>query len=105
MSKFLYVYHGGSAPESEAEGQKVMKAWTDWLASLGKAVVDGGNPVGMSKTLHPGGRVTNDGGTNPTSGYSMVEARDIDDAVAKAKACPHLASGGTIEVAPVIEMG
>ena len=51
MAKFLYVYHGGSAPRSKEEGAKQMKAWMDWFASLGKSVIEGGNPVGISKTV------------------------------------------------------
>ena len=40
MAKFLFVYHGGSAPESEEEGAAVMQAWNEWLGGLGSAVVD-----------------------------------------------------------------
>ena len=29
MAKFLYVYHGGSAPRSKEEGAKQMKAWME----------------------------------------------------------------------------
>ena len=35
MAKFLFVYHGGSAPESEEEGAAVMQAWNEWLGGLG----------------------------------------------------------------------
>jgi hypothetical protein len=105
MPKYLYVYHGGSTPESEEEGQKVMQAWMGWFGKLGAAVVDGGNPVGMSRTVSSGGSVANNGGANPASGYSIIEASGDDDAVAKAKGCPILAAGGSVEVAPIIEMG
>ena len=30
MAKYLFVYHGGSMPESEEEGAKVMEAWGLW---------------------------------------------------------------------------
>ncbi|TJW40022.1 MAG: hypothetical protein E5X65_39420, partial [Mesorhizobium sp.] len=72
---------------------------------LGSAVVDGGNPVGMSKTVLPGGKVENNGGSNPTAGYTIVEATDIDDAVDKAKDCPILKDPAfSVEIAPIIEM-
>ena len=105
MPKFLLVYHGGTMPESEEEGQKVLQAWMSWFETLGDAVADDGNPVGKSKTVHPGGKVTDDGGPSPASGYSILHAKDMDDAVTKAKGCPHLADGGTVEVAEIIEMG
>jgi hypothetical protein len=104
MPNFLLVYHGGAMPQSEDEGARMMKAWMDWLGGLGAAVVDEGNPVGKSKTVHPGGRVSDDGGSDPASGYSILKAQDIDAATAMAKDCPHLQAGGTIEIAQIIEM-
>ena len=106
MAKFLYVYHGsGKMPETEAEQKAAMDAWMGWFGDLGPAVVDGGNPVGMSKTVLPGGRVENNGGSNPTGGYSIIEAADIDDACEKAKGCPMVKNGtGSVEIAPIIDM-
>ena len=104
MAKYLFVYHGGSHPESEAEVAKVMDAWGAWFGSMGSAVVDGGNPVGMSSTVQSNGSVVNNGGANPASGYSLVEASDLDDALAKAKRCPILAAGGSVEVAEALDM-
>jgi hypothetical protein len=104
MAKYLFVYHGGENPKSEEEAAEVMDAWGSWLGSMGSAVVDGGNPVGMSSTVHPDGSVTDDGGANPASGYSLIEAKDLDDAIAKARGCPHLQGNGTIEIAETFDM-
>ena len=104
MAKYLFVYHGGSKPESSAEVDQVMQAWGNWLGSLGDSVIDGGNPVGMSSTVNSDGSVTNNGGSNPASGYSLIEATDLEDALEKAKGCPILSVGGSIEVAEAIEM-
>lgn len=104
MAKYLFVYHGGTHPETEEEQKRVMDAWGQWFASMGAAVVDGGNPVGMSKTVHPDGSVTDDGGSNPASGYTLIEASNDDDAIAKAKGCPILESGGSIELAEALDM-
>lgn len=104
MAKYLFVYHGGKHPETEQEVAEVMDAWGQWFGSMGSAVVDGGNPVGMSSTVESGGTVVANGGANPASGYSLVEASDLDDALGKAKACPILASGGSVEVAEAIDM-
>lgn len=104
MAKYLFVYHGGKHPETEAEVAAVLDAWGQWLGGLGSAVVDGGNPVGKSTTVHPGGKVTEDGGANPVSGYGMFEASDKDSAVAQAKGCPILDAGGTVELAEIIDM-
>ncbi len=104
MSKYLFVYHGGKNPESEAEVAEVLDAWGTWLGSMGSAVIDGGNPVGMSSTINSDGSVTDNGGANPASGYGLIEASDLDDAIAKGRACPILASGGSIELAEAIDM-
>lgn len=103
MPKFMYIYHGGKAPESPEEGAKVMAAWTAWFEGMGAAVVDGGNPAGMSKTVSASG-VAEDGGANPVSGYSLVNAADHNVAVEMAKTCPILSDGGTVEVAEAMEM-
>ena len=103
MAKYLYVYHGGSMPDNPEEGAQRMDQWGKWMGGLGSALVDGGNPVGQSSTVHGDGSVTT-GGENLASGYSLVEASDLDDALAKAKGCPILNHGGTIEVAEAMDM-
>lgn len=104
MAKYLFVYHGGKHPETEEEVKQVMDAWGSWMGAMGAAVIDGGNPVGQSSTVLSDGTVKNDGGSNPASGYGLFEAGDLDDALAKAKGCPILAAGGTVEVAEAIDM-
>ena len=102
MPDFIYAYHGGKKPESPEEGADLMARWHAWLGSLGEAAVTPGNPVGMSKTVSASG-VTDNGGSNPLSGYSIVRADDIAAAIALTEGCPHL-DHGTIEVAEIIEM-
>jgi hypothetical protein len=104
MPKYVLVYHGGSMPESEADQAAVMGAWISWFGSLGEAVVDGGNPTGASKTISADGSTSDGGGANPATGYSLVNAADLDSAVSLAKGCPILAAGGSVEVAETIDM-
>jgi hypothetical protein len=104
MAKFLFVYHGGSRPETKEAVEKVMAAWGAWFGSMGKAVINGGNPVGKSWTVKSNGSVVKDGGANPASGYSLIEAADYDGAVNFAKGCPIFAAGGSIEIAQAIDM-
>jgi len=104
MAKYLFVYHGGKNPESEAEVAEVLDSWGAWFGSMGAAVIDGGNPVGMSCTINEDGSVTDNGGSNPATGYSLIEASDRDDAIAKARGCPILSAEGTVELAEAIDM-
>ena len=104
MAKYLFVYHGGKMPESKEAQKKMMDAWGQWFGSMGPAVIDGGNPVGPSTTINSDGKVVNNGGSNPACGYSLIEASDLKDAIAKGKLCPALACGGSIELAEAFDM-
>ncbi len=44
------------------------------------------------------------GGKSGAGGYSIVSAGSLSDAAAKAKGCPVLASGGSVEIYKAIEM-
>jgi len=103
MPKYVLAYHGGSMPETAAAQEKVMAAWGAWFGSLGEAVIDGGNPTGLAKTV-TSGAVKDGGGANPLTGYSLLTAADINAAVALAKGCPILKAGGSVEVAEAIDM-
>ncbi|MDA0366259.1 MAG: YciI family protein [Chloroflexi bacterium] len=98
MPKYLLAYHGGGMPEGEAAQAKEMAAWGAWFQKLGSAVVDGGNPVGASKTVSAAGAATDGGGANPITGYSVLQADSLQAAVKFAEGCPILASRGTVEV-------
>ncbi len=104
MAKYMFIYHGGRMGTNPAEVKKAMDTWGKWFGSLGAAVIDGGNPVGKSSTVQPDGSVTSDGGANPVSGYSIIEAPSLEDALKKAKSCPVVANGGSVEVAEAMDM-
>lgn len=104
MAKYLLVYHGGSMPETQEEGMAVMAKWNAWFEAMGAAVIDGGNPVGMSTTVMSDGIVEANGGSNPVSGYSLVSAASQSEAEHLAQGCPIRERGGSIEVAEIMEM-
>jgi hypothetical protein len=104
MSKYLFVYHGGRPAKDPTERKAIMDAWGAWFGSLGAAVIDGGNPLGESSTVLSDGSLARGGGANPASGYSIISASNIEDAHAKARGCPLLRSGGTIEIAEAFDM-
>lgn len=102
MPNFMLAYHGGNMPETPEEGAAEMERWNNWFAAMGEAVVDGGNPVGKSTTVSASG-VTDNGGKNPLSGYSILKADNIEGAIELAKGCPIIGSG-SVEVAEIVEM-
>lgn len=103
MPNYIFAYHGGSKPETPEEGAEMMARWNAWLEGLGDAAVNPGNPVGMSKTVSADG-VADNGGSNPLSGFSVVKADTMEAVIEMAKACPFVETGGTIEVAEMMEM-
>jgi len=105
MTKYVLTYHGGEGmPEDPAEQEKQMAAWGAWFASLGESVVDGGNPISRSVTVGPD-RSVSDGGVAPNlGGYSLIDAVDMEAAVAAAKGSPALDNGGSVQVSEAIDM-
>ena len=96
MANYVLVYHGGAMPEGEVAQAEVMKAWTDWFTKLGPALVDGGNPASRTKSIAGDGTVSDD--PSGPSGYSIISADSLDQAVELAKSCPVLQAGSTIQV-------
>ena len=102
MPKYMFAYHGGRRPETPEDGAAEMAKWQAWFADLGDAVVDGGNPVGMSITVSSSG-VEDNGGANPLAGYSIIQASSVDAAAEIPAGCPILGHG-TVEVAEIMSM-
>lgn len=99
MADFVLLYTGGGMPETEEEQAAVMAAWGAWYASMGEAVVDGGNPfTPVAKHIAADGTVGDGPIGTMASGYTIVRAGSIDAAVGLAKGCPMLDGGGQITV-------
>ena len=103
MAKFVFAYSGGGMAETPEAQQKAMDEWTAWFAALGADIVDGGNPFGVSATVTADGVAQN--GASALTGYTIISAEDIVAAGEKAKGCPALSSGGTVEVYEALPMG
>jgi hypothetical protein len=104
MTNFVLVYTGGGMPESEAEQAEVMAAWGAWYEGMGAGIVDGGNPFGASKSLTGNG--VNDGPVSspPATGYTIISAESLDEAVSKVQNHPHLNYGGQVSVYETFKM-
>ena len=99
MATFVLVYTGGGMPATDSDRKQVMDKWGAWFGKLGEKVLDPGNPFApQAKNISDGG-VVHDGpvGTAAT-GYSIVKADSINEAVDMAKGCPVLESGARITV-------
>ena len=104
MANYLFTYHGGSEPQTEEEGAKVMAAWEAWMGSLGAALVAPGNPVGPSAMIAADGTTAPFHGDDTVTGYSIVTAPDLDAAVALGMGCPIRDDGGWVEIGEIVPM-
>lgn len=115
MSQFLYLYRMTSAARRAAMGtpeaaQQGMQRWMKWLADLEARghLKDRGQPLEEGGKVVRGHQAVTDGPYAETKdligGYTVVEARDIDQAVELSQGCPILAGGGSVEVRPIMKM-
>lgn len=93
MAKFMLIYRGEATDMSEMtpeQGAEVMAKWETWMGKVGPSLVDVGSPFG------PGTSVVDDGSTGTAaslSGYSIVEADDLEAAKGFTDGHPYLSEG------------
>lgn len=109
MKKYLLIYRSPKeAMErydamSEEEINEVMSAWMKWKDSHGDAIVDFGNPVGQQHIVTLADARE---GSDDVSGYSIIQAEDIEAAKKILEKHPSLVDddGSTISMYPIHEM-
>lgn len=103
MANFILTYLGGEKPSSPEEGQQHFAKYMEWLSALGDVVVSPANPLKDTHTVSADGSVSA-GGQTTMSGYTIVAAESINEALDMAKSCPFLEIGGSLEVSELIQM-
>lgn len=83
MKKFVFIYHGHWKVTPE-----VMEAWGSWFESVGDNMVDSGSPLGPGTEVTPAGARDVLSDLSPATGYSIVNADSLDDAVGLLDGCP-----------------
>ena len=96
MPEFVFAYRNpvGYTPTPETRA-----AWTAWFDGMGQQLADLGKPAVDRAALGNCGADSTELG-----GYSMIDADDMESAMAIAKGCPHLERGGGIEVGQLGEV-
>jgi hypothetical protein len=104
--------NGNDLPEAELA--KRIQAWTSYTNELAAAEKIRGaerlKPVATATTVRftNGQRLISDGPFAETKeqlgGFYLIDAKDLDDAVAWASKMPHLADGGAVEIRPIWEL-
>ena len=103
MKKFVLFYYGMPKFSSPEKAQAHKKKWGEWAAALGDAIVEMGVPVGATKTVTKTGAKEN-AAEVPLTGYTVIQAKSMEDAVAMTKRCPYVEDGGRMDVAEAMSM-
>ncbi|PKL79165.1 MAG: hypothetical protein CVV25_08835 [Ignavibacteriae bacterium HGW-Ignavibacteriae-4] len=110
MKKFIVIYHAPAeamemmADATEEQKMEGMKPWFDWKDKVGDKLVDFGSPLCGSSRLLPDG--TSVPSTKEVTGYSIIQATDMDEAKTLLSSHPHLqwTGGCDIEVHECMQM-
>lgn len=101
MAKYIMVYKNDTATDlstmPKEQVTRMMEMFGEWLGRMGSAVVDKGDAFKFGgKSITPNGVKDAD---NLLSGYSIIEAKDFDEALGLAQNNPMIMGGmGSIEV-------
>ena len=87
MKKFIFLYYGFVTPTKE-----IGEAWGKWFESVGDKFVDTGNPFGSGREITKTGtkKLTLD--LDAITGYSIINAKDMDEAESIANTNPMITS-------------
>ena len=93
MKKFVVMYHApAEAMEkmmdiSPEEAKKGMEPWMAWAAKSGSGLVDLGTPLANGQRLTKSGSAPSE---RQVSGYSILQAEDMESAKNMLEGHPHL---------------
>lgn len=108
MSEFVFLYRNGDRVMSPEQIQQTLPKWGAWFQALSNkgCIVDRGQPLHRSGKL-----VSNTVSDGPFAeakdvigGYTLIKARDLEEASELARGCPIIERGGQVEVRPVMKM-
>ncbi|HSX18483.1 MAG TPA: YciI family protein [Candidatus Saccharimonadales bacterium] len=80
MKKFILLYNGPATPPEQMAPEKSkaeMAKWGAWMDKIGDAMVDFGQPMANGVAVVDDG---SDGKASQLSGYSIVQADDMESA-------------------------
>jgi len=111
MSQFVYLYRGGARNRTPEETQESMQKWMAWFKQLADRghIKDPGQSLEFEGKVVKGKQKTVTDGPfaeakDVVGGFTLVEARDINQAVELSKGCPIFEVDGTVEVRPVMKI-
>jgi len=111
MSEFVFLYRGGEAGRSPERIQQMMQKWMAWFKELNEKghVKDQGHPLERAGKVVKGKQKTVIDGPfaeakDVVGRYTLIEARDLEQAIELSKGCPIFENEGAVEVRPVMKL-
>jgi hypothetical protein len=111
MSEFVYLYRGDKRPVGPENTQKVMQKWMTWMKELGDKghLKDPGHPLEQSGAVVNGKqKPVTDGpfaeAKDMVGGFTLIDAKDLNQAIELTRGCPIFDQGGVVEVRPIAKM-
>ena len=93
MKKFMLLMYGFEKPTPE-----IMKAWGAWFESIADRTVDQGGFHGGAREISAAGTQDLPMGMESITGYTIIEAENLDEAEAIAQKNPYIASIRVYEI-------
>ena len=87
MKKFVFLYFG-----FEPLTEEIKQAWVNWFASIGDKMVDSGNPFAAGREISHSGAEELPLGLESITGYTIINAANIEEAEEIARGCPIVTS-------------
>jgi hypothetical protein len=108
MARFPVLYNSPVPAEqvmaqvTPEQAEAGMALWNEWAEKNGESIIDLGAPLGSGKHVEPDAVLP---GTTQATGFSILEADSLDDAVRIVENHPHFHTpNGTIDVLEFLQM-
>ena len=98
MKKFVLLYTG---TRDQAPTEESTAAWMEWFGSMGDKLVDPGNPFGEGREVSEGSATDLSRSASGVTGYTLINAQDIDEAEKIALSHPSVESILVYEAMPM----
>jgi hypothetical protein len=93
MKKFMFLHFGFEPPT-----QEIMAAWGKWFKSIADKAVDNGGHFSMGREISKSGTKNLPMGMESITGYTIINAENIDEAEKIAQDNPFIASIRVYEI-------
>lgn len=95
MPSYVFTYR---QPKNQPLNMDAAEQWYKWFDEIGEHITQPGSAVSNVRQL---GNVD---GTQRVSGFTVINARDLDHAASLAQGCPAIAQGFGVEVGELVEV-